>query len=255
MQCGGVDLGLYSVTFNNCRDLDRETLEAYKRFREEAEPVGFRHFLEVFDPNRPDAVAQADLPAFVNDSIARTLAGVTHKGRPIFLKMVYHGPQALEELVSYDPHLIVGILGGSAGTTRDAFQLIHDVRKYGGRAALFGRKINQAENQLAFIQFLRRVADGAIEPIEAVKAYHGVLSALSLKPHRELEKDLALTATAASYGAPPRTVSIPSRNGTPPKAAPEKSPRVRESIDFDKMTPQERLAYHQSRLKTLFGEA
>ena len=97
---------------------------------------------------------------------------MTTKGRPIFLKMVYHGPRALEELVSYDPHLVVGVLGGTAGTTLDAFQLIYEVRKYGGRAALFGRKINQAENQLAFIEFLRHLVDGVIEPVEAVKAYH-----------------------------------------------------------------------------------
>jgi hypothetical protein len=31
--------------------------------------------------------------------------------------MVYHGPRAMEELVHYDPHLVVGILDGSAGTT------------------------------------------------------------------------------------------------------------------------------------------
>ena len=50
-------------------------------------------------------------------------------GRPLFLKMVYHGPKAMEEQVLYDPHLVVGILGGSAGTTRDAFQLLHDAQK------------------------------------------------------------------------------------------------------------------------------
>jgi len=33
-------------------------------------------------------------------------------------------------------------------------------KKYGARVALFGRKINNAENQLAFIRFLRLIADG-----------------------------------------------------------------------------------------------
>ena len=47
----GADLGLYSVTFNNDVELDRRTLEGYKAFRMEAETKGFRHFLEVFDPN------------------------------------------------------------------------------------------------------------------------------------------------------------------------------------------------------------
>ena len=52
----GVDLGLYSVTFNNDCQLDLDTLNAYKSFREEAERKGFRHFLEVFNPNISDAV-------------------------------------------------------------------------------------------------------------------------------------------------------------------------------------------------------
>ena len=123
------------------------------------------------------------MPEFINDAIVRTLGGVTSKGRPIFLKMVYHGPKAMEELVHYDPHLVVGILGGSAGTTYDAFKLLSEAKKYGARVALFGRKINNAENQLAFVRFLRWIADGDIAPEEAVKAYHGVLQQLGIKPH------------------------------------------------------------------------
>ena len=52
----GADLGLYSLTFNNDTVIDRDALEEYKRFRLEAERKNFRHFLEVFDPNRPEAV-------------------------------------------------------------------------------------------------------------------------------------------------------------------------------------------------------
>src|SRR5690606_21554017 len=111
---------------------------------------------------------------------------------PVFLKVVYHGPKALEELVNYDPHLIVGILGGSSGTTLDAFQMIHEAQKYGARVALYGRKINNAENQLAFIEFLRLIVDGVIEPREAVRAYHSVLEKLGIKPQRPLEEDLQL---------------------------------------------------------------
>jgi hypothetical protein len=237
----GADLGLYSVTFNNHCELDRETLEQYKAFREQAERVGFRHFLEVFDPNIPNAVAPELVPGFVNDLVARTLAGVSAAGRPVFLKMVYHGPRALEELVSYDPHLVVGVLGGSAGTTLDAFQLIHDVRKYGGRAALFGRKINQAESQLAFIEFLRHIVDGVIEPVEAVKAYHAVLGKLGLQPHRSVADDLVLGGGATSYGG----------QAKPGSAGAHKT--LSTSVDFAKMTSKERLAYHQARLNRLFG--
>ena len=122
--------------------------------------------------------------------ITRMLAGVGAAGRPLFLKIVYHGPKAMEELVRFDPHLVVGILGGSAGTTRDAFQLLHDAQKYGARVALFGRKINNAENQLAFVQFLRLIVEGQIGPVEAVKAYHAVLGKLGITPHRSLDDDL-----------------------------------------------------------------
>src|SRR5262249_2714730 len=89
----GVNLGLYSITFNNDSVLDRAVLEAYKEFRLEAERKGFRHFLELFDPNLPEAVETSQIPAFVNDAIARTLAGITNSGRPIFLKVAYHGPK------------------------------------------------------------------------------------------------------------------------------------------------------------------
>src|SRR5207344_1471218 len=126
---------------------------------------------------------------FINDAVTRTLAGVATAGRPLFLKIVYNGPKAMEELVHYDPHLVVGILGGSAGTTYDAFKLLSEAKKYGARVALFGRKINNAENQLAFIRFLRLIADGEIRPEEAVRAYHGVLERLGIRPQRSLEED------------------------------------------------------------------
>src|SRR5262249_31047442 len=85
------------------------------------------------------------------------------------------------------------------GTTRDAFQLLHDAQKYGAKVALFGRKINYAENQLAFVHFLRLIVDGQLGPIEAVKAYHAVLSKLGLRPHRSLDDDLQLTDQSMSY--------------------------------------------------------
>jgi hypothetical protein len=195
----GANLGLYSVTFNNDLALDLDTLVRFHEFREEAERKGFRYFLEVFDPNVPNAVAPDVLPHYLNDMITRMLAGVGPAGRPDFLKIVYHGPKAMEELVRFDPHLVVGILGGSAGTTRDAFQLLHDAQKYGAKVALFGRKINHAENQLAFVHFLRLIVEGQIAPVEAVKAYHGVLGRLGLRSHRSLEDDLKLTAQSMSY--------------------------------------------------------
>ena len=51
----------------------------------------------------------------------------------------------------------------------DAFRLIHDAQKYGARVALFGRKINNAEHQLAFVEMLRLITDGKLSPEEAVR--------------------------------------------------------------------------------------
>ncbi|MEO8428282.1 MAG: hypothetical protein ABI651_14325, partial [Verrucomicrobiota bacterium] len=153
----GANLGLYSITFVNELEQDRDALLWYKEFREEAERKKFQHFLEVFDPNVSTGIAPEKLGEFINDNILRTLAGVPESGRPIFLKIVYHGPKAMEELAQYDPNLVVGILGGSAGTTCDAFKLIGEAQKYGARVALFGRKINNAEHQLAFIEMLRLI--------------------------------------------------------------------------------------------------
>jgi hypothetical protein len=188
-----VDLGLYSVTFNNDAVLDRATLQAYRDFREEA-GSSFRHFLEVFAPNA-SASPIDDVPRFVNDSIVRLLAGIGSRTRPLFLKMPYFGPAALEQLVSYDSSLVVGILGGSSGTTFDAFNMLWEARKYGARAALFGRKIKNAEHQLSFITHLRALADGHAKPEEAVRAYHGDLEKLRVKPHRPLEDDLRPAST------------------------------------------------------------
>ncbi len=279
----GTNLGLYSITFNNRLDEDLAALEAYRRFRLEAEAKGFRHFLEVFDPNAPASLARDDVPGFVNDSIARTLAGVTQAGRPLFLKVVYHGPRAMEELVAYDAHLIVGILGGSAGTTYDAFKLIAEAQKYGARVALFGRKINHAECQLAFVKFLRLIVEGQISPEEAVRAYHGVLERLGIRPHRSLAEDMQLQSNVMSYGgtssvAVPRPISskrdsqlstvragVDSRPNSVADAAGSTSEcacrckhdegNMSSAVpDFAAMSQAEKLAYNQAKRDRIFGK-
>jgi len=269
----GANLGLYSVTFVNDLAQDRATLQAFKEFREEAERKEFRYFLEVFDPNVPSGVVPEKLGEFINDNIIRSLAGVPEAGRPLFLKIVYHGPKAMEELAQYDPHLIVGVLGGSAGTTCDAFKLIHDAQKYGAHVALFGRKINHAEHQLAFIEMLRLITDSRVSPEEAVRAYHGMLQGKGIKPHRSLEDDLNLTDQAMSYngearqrarieiranplatakqtpsrsGAASLQTSVPMATGLWPKHS-DGSP------DFERMTSDQRRAYDYHRLTRKFG--
>ncbi len=188
----GVDLGLYSITPTNDAELDVAALEAYRNFRLEAQREGLHHFLEVFAPNVPGH-APGEVGRFLNDFVARTLAGIPRAGRPLFLKMPYHGPRAMAELVAYDPHLIPGILGGSSGTTYDAFFMLEDARKHGARAALFGRKIKDSEHPLTFLGHLRAIADGQTDAREACRAYHADLRALKIKPRRALDEDLQLT--------------------------------------------------------------
>jgi hypothetical protein len=187
------DLVLYSVTFNNDLDRDLATLEAYRAFRLEAAGLGIRHFLEVFNPNAPVGLTPAQIAPFVNDSIVRTLAGVTISQRPLFLKVAYNGADALAELVEHDRSLVVGILGGAAGTTRDTFELLHRVHALGARVALFGRKIKQAESQLELVRLMPRVLRGELSPEAAVRAYHETLAQAGVTSLRSLEADLAVT--------------------------------------------------------------
>lgn len=187
------DLVLYSITFNNSLELDRHALEEYARFRADAAAVGIRHFLEVFNPNAPDRLDPKHTGSFVNDSIVRALAGVTAARRPLFLKMAYNGPDALTELAEHDPTLVIGILGGSAGTTRDTFELLHQAEHCGARVALFGRKIQRSESQLDLVRHMRLVLREELSPADAVRSYHQALTDAGLSPFRSLEDDLEIT--------------------------------------------------------------
>jgi len=249
----GADLGLYSMTINNNIAFDYPTLEAYRQFRIEAEQKNFRHFLEVFDPNACGHACPTNIGRFLNDLIARTLAGVPTSGRPLFLKMPFHGRQAMEELVAYDPYLIPGILGGSAGTTYDAFRLLEEARESGARAALFGRKINTCEHQLTFVKYLRAIADAQLKSADAVKAYHADLEKLKIKPTRALKEDLAATSTASAYsgttssGKPSAKPSpVAARTVISAPAAPPLKPDG--SPDFKKMSAAQKVAYSRARI-------
>lgn len=190
------DLVLYSVTLNNDLDHDLATLRAFNDFRLEAADVEMRYFLEVFNPNDPKDLAPRDIPGFVNDSIIRMLAGVTTAHRPLFLKMAYNSGAALAELVEHDPTVVVGILGGSAGTTRDTFELLHRGEQHGARVALFGRKIQRAESQLDLVRLMRPVLESRISPANAVREYHEALAAAGIEPARPLAADLEVTDPA-----------------------------------------------------------
>ncbi len=194
------DLVLYSVTFNNDLDHDLATVEAYRAFRREAADLGIRHFLEVFNPNAPVNLRPDEIGAFVNDSIIRLLAGVVAEQRPLFLKMAFNGPEAMTELVEHDPSLVIGVLGGSAGTTRDAYELLRQAERSGARVSLFGRKIQRAECQLDLVALMRPVLRGELSPADAVRAYHDAMADSGVTPHRTLEADLEVTEPVLQAG-------------------------------------------------------
>jgi len=188
------DLGLYSITFQNDIDRDVAMLEAYAAFREECEVIAMRHFLEVFNPAFPIDTGDVDLGLYVNDAIGRALAGVATAERPLFLKMAYNGPRAMEELASFDTqNLIVGILGGAAGTTRDTTELVAQAERYGARVALFGRKIWHAESPIEIVRLMRRVVERDTSPSEAVRLYHDALAKAGIRARRPLDQDNEVT--------------------------------------------------------------
>lgn len=190
------DLTLYSMTFNNDLDADYASLSEFARYRQDCASSGTGYFLEVFNPNAPRNLTAEAIPGYVNDMLVRALAGVTKAERPQFLKIAYNGARAMDELVSFDPSLVVGILGGSAGTTRDCFELLNQAERNGARVALFGRKINLAESPLDLVSFFRPVIEGSIKPKEAVRAYHDCLARKGIEPKLSLSKDLMITDPA-----------------------------------------------------------
>jgi len=188
------DLGLYSITFSNDVERDVATLEAYSAFREEAATLGTRHFLEVFNPAFDIGVLPEDMGEYIGDAIVRLLAGVVSTEQPLFLKLAYNGRRAMEALAGYDPQrLIVGVLGGAKGTTRDTFELISRVEQAGARVALFGRKINLSQSPLDMVALMRSVVTREVSPEEAVRAYHGALQNKRITPVLSLHDDLAVS--------------------------------------------------------------
>ena len=188
------NLGLFSMTFSKNVDFDLSMLNAYRDFRIEATNYKFKHFLEVFNPPINIGLKPKELGDYINDCIIKAIAGQTKDERPLFLKIAYNGPKAMEDLATYDPtNLIVGILGGSKGTTRDCFELINKASKYGAKVALFGRKINLSESPKSLVKIMRAVIEENLKTDEAVKVYHDELKQKNLIPDRSLKKDLEIT--------------------------------------------------------------
>lgn len=188
------NLGLYSMTFSNRLESDLASLEAYRAFRVALRSSGVQHFLEVFNPAFDIGVAESELGNYINDMIIKALAGVVSTDSPHFLKIQFNGAQAMSELSSYDPqNLVVGILGGAKGTTRDTFELAHQAEQSGARVALFGRKINLAEAPVELVRLMRETIEQRTTPTEAVRRYHDHLAEQGIDAQRTLEDDLQVT--------------------------------------------------------------
>ena len=109
--------------------------------------------------------------------------------KSFFLQMM-----KFEELAAYDTaNLIVGVLGGAAGTTRDTFELVAQTERFGGRVALFGRKIYLAEDAIEIVRLMRAIVEGGIGTIDAVKSYHDTVKSQGTVPSRTILEDLEVT--------------------------------------------------------------
>ena len=172
---------------------------------------------------------------------------MTSRGRPLFLKIVYHGPAAMEALARYDRSLVVGILGGSAGTTFDAFHMLWEAKKYGARVALYGRKINNAEHQLSFVQHpsrggrRRNAARGGRQGVSR-RACSGWASARIARWPTTCSRPRRRRATA---GRPPRPQAAARLCAAPKKSA--------GTPDFGKMTQAEKVQWNLDRWKRIVG--
>ena len=117
----------------------------------------------------------------------------------------YTGPAALaeyrREFSQPGAQWVPVELGGGAGTTRDCFELLSQAERFGARVALFGRKINLAEDPLAMVALMRHVADGSVTPAEAVKAYHNALGKGGITPTRSLADDSLVTEAVLKQAA------------------------------------------------------
>ncbi len=188
------DLGLYSMTFYNHAKADLKSLQAYREFRHTIRPHKLSHFLEVFNPAFDIGIAESDLGDYINDMIIKAVAGVTSIDAPLFLKIQFNGAKAMRELAAYDPqNLIVGILGGAKGTTRDTFELALQAEDAGARVALFGRKINLSEAPTELVRLMRATIERNATPEQAVIEYHDYLKTHHITPARPLAEDNKIT--------------------------------------------------------------
>ena len=95
---------------------------------------------------------------------------------------------------------------------------------------------------------LRRIVEGQISAEEAVRAYHGVLQGLNIKPYRSMDDDMKLLTPVMSYAAT-TAVTVPASKPTAPAPKPPVPAAAKPASNghnlpnLAKMTAEERLAY------------
>lgn len=263
---------LFGVGFCRDRELDQAELDAYEKFRFVAGAARTRHLLELYPSCGCDGGPPWRVDDLLADRLLHSILEVPVAARPLLIQAPYYGPALMESLAATLPGVPVGIVGGPAGTTFDAFRLLAESKKYGARGALFGRRIASAEHQPAFVRFLDYLARGDVTPAEAVHAYHGVLQGLGIRPRRDLAEDLMPTAdlhrgdelSTVSVVVPDKpfdlsrgdevavSASFSKRAASEGNAAAWRAVSEEEP-DFDAMTVQEKLEYNQRRRDRIFG--
>lgn len=187
-------LGLYGMTFYNDPARDHATLAAYTEFRDIAGRVGIRHFLQVTDPCVAVETGDEKPEGYRNDMLARMLAGIARRERPMFVETEYHGPAAMEELASWDPsRLVVGITSCTEGTTRDCLERLAQAERHGARLCGFSRSDVDCDDPVLMLTAMRRVVHDGTSSFDAVRAYHDELKTAGVTPRRSLQDDAELT--------------------------------------------------------------
>ena len=110
------------------------------------------------------------------------------------------------------------------------------------------------------------IADGEITAEEGVRAYHGVLQRLGVKPQRSLEADLTLQTNVMHYAGNGVVVSAPpgkdeAKSGacachvTAGTCACNGAAKASENgaVDFTKMTAAQKMAYHKAKWDRILG--
>lgn len=172
-----VNLGLYSITLNNDPIVDERMLQSYVQFAHVVGEIeGFDHLLEVFLPNvKLPGMDEEKRGMYVADSIVRTMSYLRKHQRPRFIKTAYTTADVWKELCQFDQTLVIGALGGPRENARSTLVLAHNVVQNGGLAILFGRTIFGEDDPVRFVQCLRRVLDGELDPQTAHAEYQKLL--------------------------------------------------------------------------------